>query len=146
MCYLPIFVKVSSYITVICVLFLNKVISLQTNTFQSVVATDGESSFVLLLYADNLIQWMAGDSDGGLNGFGGDRADVGFVGDDSSNNFFLPASNTSAVLNLDETTNTGVGGVWLFRMNNSVERPRECLLHILCFVHAFNPTFSLSGG
>ncbi len=98
---------------------------IQTNTFQLVVTSDGESSFALLLYADNLLQWMTGDSDGGVNGLGGDRADVGFVGDDSSDNFFLPASNTSAVLNLDETTNTGVGGVWLFRVNGSVERPSE---------------------
>lgn len=87
---------------------------------------------MLLLYADNLLQWMTGDSDGGINGFGGDRADVGFVGDDSSNDFFLPASNTSAVLDLDETTNTGVGGVWLFRVNGSVERPSELPYGISC--------------
>ncbi|XP_064383718.1 adhesion G-protein coupled receptor V1-like isoform X2 [Halichondria panicea] len=99
-----------------------------TNTFQCIVATDGVRSFTVLMYADNLLQWMTGDSDGGVNGFGGDRADVGFIGE-GSNMFFLPGSNTGAVLELDTTTNVGVGGVWIFEVGTSVERPLvdECL-------------------
>ena len=71
---------------------------------------------------------MTGDSNGGVNGFGGDRADVGFIGDDPSNVFFLPASNTSDVLNLDSTTNVGFGGVWIFEVGgSSVESPSKYL-------------------
>lgn len=82
------------------------------------MATDGIYSFVVLLYADDLIEWMTGDSDGGVGGFGGDRADVGILGDDRDNlAYFLPASNTSAVLQLDSTSNIGMGGVWLFKVN-----------------------------
>lgn len=64
-----------------------------------------------------MIQWMTGDADGGVNGLGGDRADVGFVSENSMNSFFLPASNTSAVLMLDSMSNVGMGGLWIFRMD-----------------------------
>ena len=94
--------------------------SLQTNTFQCVLATDGSRTFVALLYADNLLQWMTGDRDGGGGGLGGDRADVGFIGDDPNNVFYLPASNTSAVLQLDSTSNVGIGGLWLFEVGSGV--------------------------
>ena len=60
---------------------------------------------------------MTGDADGGVNGLGGDRADVGLVSENPSNSFFLPASNTSAVLMLDSMSNVGSGGVWLFRVD-----------------------------
>jgi len=88
-----------------------------------VLATDGDRSFVVLLYADNLIQWTTGDSDGGNGGFGGDRADVGFIGESES--YFLNASNTSAVLDLDTTTNIGSGGVWLFEVGDTVILPGQ---------------------
>ena len=90
---------------------------LQTNTFQCVLATNGNLSFVGLLYADEMIEWMTGDADGGMNGLGGDRADVGLVSENPSNSFFLPASNTSAVLMLDSMSNVGSGGVWLFQVD-----------------------------
>lgn len=90
---------------------------LQTNTFQCILGTDGSQSFVALLYADDMIQWMTGDADGGVNGLGGDRADVGFVSENPMNNFFLPASNTSAVLMLDSMSNVGMAGLWLFRVD-----------------------------
>ena len=90
---------------------------LQTNTFQCIIGTDGSQSFIGLLYADDMIQWMTGDADGGVNGLGGDRADVGFISEDPNNNFFLPASNTSAVLMLDSMSNVGMDGLWLFRVD-----------------------------
>ena len=79
-----------------------------------------------------MIQWMTGDADGGVNGLGGDRADVGFVSDDPSNRFFLPASNTSAVLMLDSTTNVGLGGLWLFRVDQDViSQPSESKINLI---------------
>ncbi len=100
----------------------------QTNTFQCIVATDGVRSFTVLKYADNLLQWTTGDSDNGMDGFGGDIADVGFIGEESSKIFFLPASDTNAVLDLDTTTNIGFEGVWLFEVGASVERPCESII------------------
>ena len=52
--------------------------SVQTNTFQSVMITDGECSFVTYLYADGLIQWTTGDASGGSGGLGGTPAQAGF--------------------------------------------------------------------
>lgn len=102
---------------------------LQTNTFQCVIGTDGSQSFVALLYADDMIQWMTGDADGGVNGLGGDRADVGLVSEDPINSFFLPASNTSAVLMLDSMSNVGDGGLWIFRVDQDmVIQPSKPLL------------------
>lgn len=63
---------------------------------------------------------MTGDRDGGVGGLGGDRADVGFIEDDPSMVFYLPASNTSAVLQLDSTSNVGIGGLWLFEVGSGV--------------------------
>ena len=80
---------------------------------------------------------MTGDSDGGVNGFGGDRADVGFIGE-GSNMFFLPGSNTGAVLELDTTTNVGVGGVWIFEVGTSVERPCEFIYIMRTYYNCAN--------
>lgn len=60
---------------------------------------------------------MTGDADGGMNGLGGDRADVGLVSENPTNSLFLPASNTSAVLMLDSMSNVGEGGLYLFRVD-----------------------------
>ena len=104
---------------------------LQTNTFQCIIGTDGSQSFVGLLYADDMIQWMTGDADGGINGLGGDRADVGLVSEDPNNSFFLPASNTSAVLMLDSTSNVDNGGLWIFRVDQDVViEPSKPMLYI----------------
>ena len=84
------------------------------------VGTNGNLSFVGLLYADGMIEWMTGDADGGVNGLGGDRADVGFVSELPSNSYFLPVSNTSAVLMLDSMSNVGSDGKWFFRVDQDM--------------------------
>ena len=81
------------------------------------IVTDGNSSFALLLYADGLIEWTTGDADGGVEGLGGDPADVGFVNDDRSNEFFIPASNTSEIINVNAMSNVGVAGLWIFQID-----------------------------
>lgn len=40
---------------------------MQVNTYQCVLTTDGNISFIILQYATNGIQWTAGDSHG-ING------------------------------------------------------------------------------
>ena len=80
-----------------------------------------------------MIQWTTGDRDGGVNGTGGDPADVGFIGDNGSNPFFLPASNTSDLVDLDTTSNVGIPGQWVFQVDEiTISSPSMFRLLISC--------------
>ena len=81
------------------------------------LVTDGDSSLALLLYADGLIEWTTGDSDGGMDGLGGDPADVGFINSDPFDEFFIPDSNTSNIVNIDDLSNVGTAGLWIFQVD-----------------------------
>ena len=63
----------------------------------------------MLLYADDLIKWTTGDSEGGAKGIGGSPAQVGFVSDNDSS-FLIDHSGTSAIISIDTATNYGIGG------------------------------------
>ena len=98
---------------------------LQTNTFQVVLITDGECSFVTYLYADRLIQWTTGDASGGDGGLGGTPAQAGLDAGDQVRSFSIPGSQTPAIINIDRTSNVGVPGQWTFRVDqNDVAQPR----------------------
>ena len=84
------------------------------------LVTDGSLSFVMLLYADGLIQWNTGDSYGGSNGVGGTPAQVGFNAGDGINFATVPESHTAEIINIDTTSNIGVPGVWAFQVNEAV--------------------------
>ena len=90
---------------------------LQTNTFQAVLATDGLFSYVIFLYADNEIQWTTGDASNGTNGLGGVPAQVGFDAGDGVHYAAIPESCTDAIINITQTSNVGVPGVWMFRID-----------------------------
>ena len=86
--------------------------------------TDGECSFVTYLYADGLIQWTTGDASGGTNGLGGVPAQAGFDAGDQTRSFSIPGSLTNDIINIDTTTNVGVGGQWTFRVDgNEIAQP-----------------------
>ena len=88
---------------------------LQTNTFQCVVATDGQSkSYVIYLYADGMIQWTTGDNDGGVNGLGGTPAQVGINKGDGLEAVIANGSRTSNIINIDNDSNVGTPGVFIF--------------------------------
>lgn len=53
-----------------------------------------------------------------MGGLGGDPADVGLISADPAESYFLPISNTSDVVDIEPTTNVGIGGLWLFRVDN----------------------------
>ena len=89
----------------------------QTNTFQAVLATDSVRSFVIFLYADGEIQWTSGDSSHGVRGLGGTSAQVGFNEGDGVRHAVIPASYTDAVINITHTSNVGIPGVWIFRVD-----------------------------
>ncbi|NXS80475.1 TECTA protein, partial [Erpornis zantholeuca] len=96
------------------------------NTFQAVLTTDSEVSFVLLNYAD--IEWTTGAaSDGDAEtGLGGTPAHVdsppifqaGFNSGDDTNFYNIPGSQTDAVINITSTSNVKVPGVWVFRVDD----------------------------
>ena len=100
---------------------------LQTNTFQCILATNGRRSFALFLYADGEIQWTTGDASGGVGGFGGTPAQVGFNAGDGKRFANVTGSQTSAIVNIDSTTNVDRPGVWIFRIDEEeIEITQEC--------------------
>lgn len=76
---------------------------MQANTLQVVLATDGSVSFVFFIYLD--IQW-------------GGPTQLGFnAGDGTISFMLLEAFNTFAVLNLESTSNIGIPGCYIFRVD-----------------------------
>ena len=76
------------------------------NTFQAVLTTDGNSSFVYFLYRD--IQW------------GGAVTSIGFNARNGASGFNLPEStSTEDVLNLENLSNIDVPGAFLFRVDGA---------------------------
>ena len=90
---------------------------MQTNTFQVVLITDGNCSFVTYLYADELIQWTTGDASGGVGGFGGRHAQAGFDAGDRMRHFTIPGSGMPAIVDIELTSNIRVPGQWTFRVD-----------------------------
>ncbi len=77
---------------------------LQRSTFQCVLATDGQSSFVMFLYADGGIEW---DFPG----------QVGLNAGDGTRFFSHPDSFSSRLTNIHTTSNIGIPGVWIFKVD-----------------------------
>ena len=107
--------------------------SAQTNTFQSVLITDGTFSFVTYLYADGLIQWTTGDASGGIDGFGSSPAQCGFDAGDETRYWSHPDSGADAIINITMTTNVNIPGQWSFRVDeNSITEPPSSMLNNYC--------------
>ena len=85
----------------------------QVNTFQCVLATNEFESFAIFLYDD--IQWTTGDSSGGTDGLHGNEAVAGITAGDGVNFIAIPGSLTPDIINIDNTSNVGVPGVWIFK-------------------------------
>ncbi len=84
------------------------------------MATDGRVSFVIFLYADGLIQWTTGDASEGEGGLGGIPAQVGFNAGDGVRFATVPGSRTPAVINITQTSNVGVPGMWVFQVDEGI--------------------------
>ena len=89
---------------------------LQTNTFQCILATGLTQSFVIFLYADGEIQWTTGDASGGSDGLGGTEALAGINAGDGVNHITIPGSLTPSIINIAQTSNVGIPGVWMFNV------------------------------
>ncbi|XP_073511801.1 alpha-tectorin-like [Phyllobates terribilis] len=90
----------------------------KTNTFQVILAADGLYSTVMFIYHD--IQWTTGTASGGdpKTGLGGTPAQAGF---NTGNEYFnIPFSRTEHIINIKSSSNVGVPGVWLFRVDKFV--------------------------
>ena len=59
-------------------------------------------TFVFLIYGD--IQW-------------GDGANIGFNAGDGTRSFMLPGALTNQTVNIDEGSNVGVTGVYIYRVD-----------------------------
>ncbi|XP_069053640.1 sushi, nidogen and EGF-like domain-containing protein 1 isoform X2 [Lepisosteus oculatus] len=97
------------------------------NTFQVVLITDGELSFTILQYEN--ITWTTGlhaSSGGDLAGLGGIAAQAGFNAGDGRRYFNIPGSRTEDVVDVEETTNVGVPGRWVFRIDDAQVQVGGC--------------------
>ena len=84
----------------------------QTVTFQCILATDGTNSFVFFLYGD-----------GEINSYLGRRAQVGLNAGNGVDFFSVNGSLTSGIFNIDEESNVGCPGVFVFQVNGGVQQP-----------------------
>ena len=85
------------------------------------LATNGFDTFATFLYADGLIQWTSSDDSGGVNGLGGNAARVGYNSQDGSNYFTISESGTAAIINITQTSNINIPGIWMFRVSDQGE-------------------------
>ena len=93
---------------------------LQTNTFQCILATTIRNSFVMFLYPKERIQWTTGDDSYGSNGFGGDEALAGINVGDDVNHVTIPGSLTPSIINITQTSNVGIPGVYIFKVGEGM--------------------------
>lgn len=81
------------------------------------LATDGITSFVIYQYADGEIQWTTSIDSGGMDGFGGNAALVGYNAGDGIRYETVPESMTAEIINITTTSNVGIPGVWVFQVD-----------------------------
>ena len=74
-------------------------------------------SFVIFLYPDKRIQWTTGDASGGTDGLGGTEAVAGINAGDGINYITIPGSLTPSIINITQTSNVGIPGIWMFKVN-----------------------------
>ena len=78
-----------------------------------------EVTYAIFLYAT--IQWTNGSNEDGMNGLGGDFAEVGFNKGDGMESVRIPVSGTAGVLTVAFHSNV-VGnspGVYIFKIGNN---------------------------
>ena len=75
---------------------------LQANTFQVVIVTDGQQTFVFFIYGD--IEW-------------GDDANIGFNAGDGVRSFMLSGALTNQSMNVEDGSNVDVRGLYIYRVD-----------------------------
>lgn len=99
---------------------------LRKNTFQLVLVTNEEKSYVFFLY--NKLQWTTGSNSHGNSstGLGGNPAQVGFNSEDGVSFHSVEGAQTDAVINLTRTSNVDAPGVWIFGVSGPEIRDVQC--------------------
>lgn len=103
------------------------------NTFQLVIFTESTTNLTIakLTYAEKGINWVTGS--GGLDGFGGYPAKVGFDRGDGVTYFALKDSYTNNIQFIDDFSNVGLTGVYYYRIDNkTVIDPSACVPSVKC--------------
>ena len=75
---------------------------------------------MIFLYADGEIQWTTGDHSGGTNGLGGTAAQAGFNAGDGNHSATVPGSQTPSIINIANTSNVDVPGMWIFQVDGDI--------------------------
>jgi len=92
----------------------------------------------MFLYADGRIQWTTGDNSGGDDGLGGTEALAGINAGDGENFEAIPGSQTSSIINIDKTSNIGVPGVWIFKVDSGMRFVYVCnLQHLFTYIYYY---------
>uniref|UniRef100_A0A8C3GUA9 Sushi, nidogen and EGF like domains 1 n=1 Tax=Corvus moneduloides TaxID=1196302 RepID=A0A8C3GUA9_CORMO len=97
------------------------------NTFQIVLITDGRLSFTIFNYES--ITWTTGmhaSSGGDFAGLGGIAAQAGFNAGDGKRYFNIPGSRTDDIADVEMTTNVGIPGRWVFRIDDAQVQVGGC--------------------
>ncbi|XP_061861642.1 sushi, nidogen and EGF-like domain-containing protein 1 isoform X3 [Colius striatus] len=97
------------------------------NTFQIVLITDGKLSFTIFNYES--ITWTTGmhaSSGGDIAGLGGIAAQAGFNAGDGKRYFNIPGSRTDDIADVEMTTNVGIPGRWVFRIDDAQVQVGGC--------------------
>lgn len=90
-----------------------------TNTFQAVLATDEIRSYALFNYAH--INWTSAAISGALQGRGGAQSALaGFNAGNGTGWSSLPYSGEGRVIKLQEFSNVGIPGRWLYRVDEQI--------------------------
>lgn len=115
------------------------------NTYQVVIICGEDETFVAFLYPQNGLNWLQGDP--GESGLPDVRAQAGFVAEDGRF-LILKGSGTDNVKYLNQLSNVGVPGLWLYRVGHlqyedSIEEPDK--VHVSELVQSLPRTCG-SGG
>ncbi|XP_043926270.1 sushi, nidogen and EGF-like domain-containing protein 1 [Protopterus annectens] len=97
------------------------------NTFQTVMIADEEFAFTIFNY--ETITWTTGmhaSSGGDFAGLGGIAAQAGFNAGDGKRYFNIPGSRTDDIVDVEETTNVGIPGRWVFRIDDAHVQVGSC--------------------
>ncbi|XP_033230470.1 nidogen-like isoform X2 [Belonocnema kinseyi] len=82
------------------------------NTYQAAISSNGTHSYVELLYPQDGIQWIQGESH--PNGLPDAKAQVGFMSEGTI--YALPGSGTDQIQNIDKLSNINRPGHWIFQV------------------------------
>uniref|UniRef100_A0A0N5BZK0 AMOP domain protein n=1 Tax=Strongyloides papillosus TaxID=174720 RepID=A0A0N5BZK0_STREA len=115
-----------------------------TNTYQVVLATDEIRSYCIFNYAH--INWTSSNTAGALQGRGGlQSAIAGFNAGNGTGWTPLPYSGEGRVLKLQEFSNVGVPGRWLYRVDEQII-PGGCSNESVGFMTTAPIAASMIGG